>query len=80
MRIKNSIIAVSVLCLFLLTRCSKEDVNNITSNLNNRSVGASANEFLSSAKYQSLNIEIAYMPGYAPDLNGLTNLQSFLKC
>lgn len=64
--------------MIFLTQCSKEDVNGAANNLNNRSVGASANEFLSSANYQALRIEIAYMPGFAPDATALANLQNFL--
>ena len=47
--------------------------------LHNRAVGASANELLSSAKYNSLKIEILYMPGYAPDASAVNHLQSFLS-
>ncbi len=47
--------------------------------LHNRAVGASANELLSSAKYNSLKVEILYMPGYAPDAAAINHLQSFLS-
>lgn len=47
--------------------------------LHDRSVGASANELLSSSKYKSLKIEVQYMPGFAPDNNALSQLQSFLS-
>jgi hypothetical protein len=77
MYIKHPIISFGLCCLLFLTQCRKEDVT-APANLNNRSVGASANEFLSSATYQSLNVEILYMPGYAPDLNAVSNLQNFL--
>jgi len=47
--------------------------------LHDRSVGASANELLSSSKYKSLTVEVQYMPGFAPDNNALTQLQQFLS-
>jgi hypothetical protein len=74
---KKIFIAVVLPCLLLLTQCRKEDVP-AANPLNNRSVGASAKEFLSAASYQTLNIEIAYMPGYAPDATAIANLQGFL--
>ena len=76
---KKPLIYFFVSCLLFLTQCSKNDaVNSLASNLNNRSVGTSANEFLSASTYTSVNIEIAYMPGYAPNAIALTNLQNFL--
>ena len=75
---KKRFIALAILSLLFLTQCSKEDLTP-ANNLNNRSVGSSAKEFLSSANYQALNIEIVYMPGFAPDLNALNNLRDFLN-
>lgn len=46
---------------------------------NNRSVGASAAELLSSGKYTSLKVEIQYMPGFAPDAGAISHLQDFLS-
>ncbi len=63
--------------LLFLTQCRKDDLPDADA-LNNKSVGASAKEFLSATTYQSLNVEIAYMPGYAPDPTALGNLQAFL--
>ncbi len=48
-------------------------------NSNRRSVGASANEFLASPKYTTVNIEIQYMPGYQPDQASVNQLVSFLN-
>lgn len=62
--------------------CNKEDDINDPSNpdfLHGRSVGASANELLSSNKYKSLKIEVQYMTGFAPDNAALTHLQNFLS-
>lgn len=60
-----------------LTQCKKTDAP--TNNLNTRSVGASAKEILSSTTYQSINLQIQYMPGYAPDATALMNTVSFLN-
>jgi pectin methylesterase-like acyl-CoA thioesterase len=49
-----------------------------TSNLDERVVGASANELLSSSKYKSLRLEIQYMTGFAPDAAAVTHLQNYL--
>ena len=76
-------ILVFVLILSLFAGCSKKDssyVNNPgASDLNNRPVGASANEILSSAKYTSLKIEVQYMSGYSPDAAALNHLQAVLS-
>ena len=78
---KKTLIAC-ILSSFLLVQCKKDDTNgspSSNSNLNNRSVGASANEFLSAAKYNSINVQLQYMPGYAPDAGALNSLVSFLN-
>jgi hypothetical protein len=68
--------------VFILS-CSKsgtEYVNNPGSPeyLHTRPVGASAKEILASDKYQSLVVEILYMPGYAPDAGAVEHLRGFL--
>lgn len=75
---KKFLVVVVLPCLLLLTQCRKEDVPAANA-LNNRSVGASAKEFLSAGTYQALNIEIAYMPGFAPDATALANLHGFFS-
>ncbi len=78
------------LILFLLfipvffVSCSKSStqyVNNPGSPdyLHTRPVGASANELLAQDKYNSLKIEILYMPGFAPDPQAIEHMQSFLS-
>ncbi|HEV7330699.1 MAG TPA: M12 family metallo-peptidase [Flavisolibacter sp.] len=47
--------------------------------LHNRAVGSSANELLSNSKFNSLVVEIQYMPGFAPDPGAVTHLQNFLS-
>ena len=68
-----------ILLIALITGCNKS--NDLTSSeaFHNRSLGASANELLSSAKYKSLKVEIQYMTGFAPDAGALNHLQNFLS-
>lgn len=47
--------------------------------LNNKSVGASANDFLSAAKYTGINVQLQYMPGFAPNTAALDSLTNFLN-
>lgn len=74
---------ISVYLLLLaslgLAQCKKNDSNGSASNLNTRSVGASARELLTAANYQSVKLEIQYMPGYVPDGAALTNVVNFLN-
>ena len=64
-----------------LVGCNKENVNGTGSgaNANNRNVGASASDLLSGNKFTSINIEIVYMPGFAPDAMALSNLTTFIN-
>lgn len=69
--------------ILLLASCSKSDTSytnnpNVPDYLHNRSVGASANEMLSSSKYTSLVIEVQYMPGFAPDAAALDHMRTVL--
>lgn len=71
---------IALLSISILSQCSKKDVI-ITpppEDLNNKSVGFSANDFLSAAKYSSINVQLQYMPGYAPNAAALDNITSFL--
>ena len=70
--------------IITLSYCSKKDAATLSgiaaiNSDNNKSVGASANDLLSAGTYQSVKIEIQYMPGYAPDATALTNLSNFLS-
>ena len=76
------VFAIAVIAF--LANCSKEKITytnnpNAPDYLHNRSVGASANELLASAKYTSLKIEIQYMPGFAPDAAAISHLQTTLS-
>jgi hypothetical protein len=75
-------ILTTTLFLLVFNACEKDAVvfnnNSGSNNLNNRTVGASANELLSSGIYKSVKIEIQYMTGYAPDVSALSHLQNIL--
>lgn len=66
----------------VISSCSSDnnEFSNGSSDYNHvRSVGASANDLLSNARYNSLLIEIQYMPGYAPDPQAIEYLKTFLS-
>ncbi|ASE62156.1 M12 family metallo-peptidase [Chryseobacterium indologenes] len=70
-----------LLAFALVLSCSRDnnEFNNGTSDYNHsRSVGASANDLLSNNRYNSLSIEIQYMPGYAPDSQAIEHVKNFL--
>jgi hypothetical protein len=67
----------------IVASCSKSGstyVNNpgAPDYLHNRPVGASARELLASDTYQSIRIEILYMPGFEPDAAALDMTQQYL--
>lgn len=69
-----------ILSLLLFSQCSKKDTQaSVNKSLNLKSVGASAKEFLSAGIYSSINVQLQYMPGFAPDANALNNLTGFLN-
>ena len=80
--IKNTCIFLILALNLSFNGCTK---TNTTTSLpeinaeNNKSVGASANDLLSSTKYNSLKIEIQYMPGFQPDAATISNLNSFVN-
>ena len=47
--------------------------------LDYQTLGSSAKDLLSESKYTTLQIEIQYMPGYAPDAVSVSNLINFLS-
>lgn len=70
------------LFIFTITGCSKKDaVTGLPSinSENDKAVGASANDLLSTARYTSVKIEIQYMPGFQPDAAGVNNLVALLN-
>jgi hypothetical protein len=56
--------------------CQKEDI--AVSN-DYKTLGTSAHDLLASSTYSLLQIQIDYMPGYAPDAASITNLVNFLN-
>lgn len=80
--IKNIFSLLIASSILLLNGCSKTDVTTSLPEINaenNKSVGASANDLLSSSKYSTLKIEIQYMPGFQPDPASISNLNSFIN-
>ncbi len=80
---KNRSLYILTLLLWVAVGCKKDKsafVNNPDPSGYNheRGVGASANDLLSNGRYTSLQIEIMYMPGFAPDASAITHLQNFL--
>jgi hypothetical protein len=82
---KNSIKNIFSLLLstiLFLSSCSKTEITTSLPEINaenNKSVGASANDLLSSTKYNTLKVEIQYMPGFQPDAASISNLNSFIN-
>lgn len=75
---------LSLFVIFILVISCSRDNNNGFSNGSSeynhtRSTGASANDLLSNSRYNSLSIEVQYMPGYAPDPQALDHLKNFLS-
>ena len=67
--------------LILILGCSKNEVSDNPANpdaFNNRAVGSSANELLSSNTYKSLKVEVQFMSGFEPDAQAIIHLQNFL--
>ena len=82
MLLKQRLIFPLIFFLLAGSGCSK---NAATTGLpsintaNDRVVGASANELLSTAAYTTLNVEIQYMPGFPPDPTAINNMTAFLN-
>lgn len=76
---KKQLLYLLLPLIIVFTQCSKSDSSGQQNNLNNRTVGASAKEILTSTTYQSISLQIHYMPGYPPDGTALNNLISFLN-
>jgi len=78
----KSILARNLICYLLLIvlsvcgSCKKDPLDSV---FDYRTLGSSANDLLSSSRYPKLQIEIQYMPGYAPDASSVNNLVAFLK-
>jgi hypothetical protein len=73
---KNTALFTFLLLSLFLFSCQKEV---FTPKNDYKTLGSSAHDFLSADLYQSLIIEIAYMPGNQPDNNSLDDLKTFLE-
>ena len=66
---------IAAMLLFSIIGCKKNETPYTPNKeLNNKPVGASAHDLLSSNKYKALRIEINYMPGYEPDMDAYHHL------
>ena len=72
---KNILYPVLFLSLFF-SACKKEDTSD---NNDYQTLGTAAHELLAAAPYSKLQIEIQYMPGYAPDTVSVNSLVNFLQ-
>lgn len=67
----------------LLAGCSKEDSpgggTGIDKSANLKTLGASAKDLLSDAKFTSIHVEMVYVTGYEPSAKTIENLKSFLS-
>ncbi len=85
MNLKQSFFRISIGSFFLvaIAGCSKKD-DTITglpsiNSENNKIVGASAHDLLTTSSYTSIKIEIQYMPGFQPDATAVNNLVAFFN-
>jgi len=73
---RKKIILFSVLLSLFFSACQKENVN---SGNDYKTLGTAAHDLLAAAPYSLLQIEIEYMPGYAPDTTSVNGLVNFLQ-
>jgi predicted Zn-dependent protease len=76
MPVKKSVLYLLAACLLLLSACQKED---ITGKYEYRTLGVSARDLLTAAPYTTLQIQVDYMPGFAPDDAAISNLTNFIS-
>ena len=68
--------------LMATASCNKSNIIDEIFNpeaFHNRAVGASAKEYLAADKYTSLQVEVQYMTGFAPDAAAIDHLKNFLS-
>lgn len=82
---KKKIALYPILSLMLFLGCSKDSGNDPDSNpTSNRSAnllatGASANDILSNGSFDKLLIEIGYVTGFQPTVDGIDTLEEFIR-
>jgi predicted Zn-dependent protease len=74
----------TLLLLFItlsLFSCRKENTDPayLPNSYSDQSLGASANDLLSAAKYTTLTVQVQYMPGYQLDTNAINNVTAYLN-
>lgn len=70
----------TLILAFLIVSCSGDTTNESVVDpklANTKSLGTSARDFLSADSFTGLNVEIAYVEGFKPSANTLTNLKNF---
>lgn len=79
-------ILLQLFLLLLIVGCSKDDPNTdsdgnprINKSANLKALGASANDLLSDARFNSLNIEVVYVTGFKPSDAALNTMVQFLN-
>ena len=75
----TSLLIVLILGIFVNFSCKKESRKGDLPSKNNQEVGAAANDLLAVSKYNTLTIEVSYMPGVEPSAASLNNLKTFLS-
>ena len=76
MLIKKLLLYLLLFTVYFISACQKQ---NIVGSNDYKSLGTSAHNLLVNSPYSLLQIEINYMPGYAPDTATINNLTVFLK-
>lgn len=77
-----SIVIILIPLIFFFQGCLKKESGTglpAINSLNDKTVGASWRDILTSTTFIGLTIEIQYMTGFAPDAASINNLSSFLK-
>ncbi len=76
---KQLLVIVLISVFFFSCKQEQPDPYALPDSYSNQSLGKSANDLLSDTKYTALNVQIQYMPGYAPDSQAVSNLSAFLN-
>lgn len=66
-------------CLFSCKKDSNTSPETLPNSYSNQTLGASANDMLSAAKYTALDIQVQYMPGYQLDAATISNVVTYLN-
>ena len=75
------LLIITLPAIFFLQGCLKKDPGTglpAINTTNDKAVGSSGRDLLSSKNFTTLNIEVQYMTGFDPDAASLNNLSSFL--